>query len=116
MAKFARRRVDDHDATAALLAQRRCVGAERLSGTVRWPIASAGRSLSIPTWFYGHEPTNVFATEIAKYFSNALREDTLLHRCGGGVVFLPGGPVRFKRSSKLSQRTSMPPTRAWSLR
>jgi predicted Rossmann-fold nucleotide-binding protein len=56
----------------------------------RWPISDAGRSLSIPTWFYGHEPTNVFATEIAKYFSNALREDTLLQRCGGGVVFLPG--------------------------
>jgi predicted Rossmann-fold nucleotide-binding protein len=56
----------------------------------RWPIADAGRSLSIPTWFYGHEPTNVFATEIAKYFSNALREDALLHRCEGGVVFLPG--------------------------
>jgi predicted Rossmann-fold nucleotide-binding protein len=55
-----------------------------------WPIPSAGRSLSIPTWFYGHEPTNVFATGIAKYFSNALREDTLLHRCGGGVVYLPG--------------------------
>lgn len=56
----------------------------------RWPIASAGRSLSIPTWFFGHEPTNVFATEIAKYFSNALREDALLHRCGGGIVCLPG--------------------------
>jgi predicted Rossmann-fold nucleotide-binding protein len=56
----------------------------------RWPIASAGRSLSIPTWFYGHEPTNVFATDIAKYFSNALREDTLLHRCRGGIVYLPG--------------------------
>jgi predicted Rossmann-fold nucleotide-binding protein len=56
----------------------------------RWPVASAGRSLSIPTWFYGHEPTNVFATKIAKYFSNALREDTLLHHCGGGVVYLPG--------------------------
>ena len=56
----------------------------------RWPVASAGRSLSIPTWFYGHEPTNVFATAIAKYFSNALREDTLLHRCGGGVIYLPG--------------------------
>ena len=56
----------------------------------RWPITDAGRSISIPTWFYGHEPTNVFATDIAKYFSNALREDTLLHRCEGGVVFLPG--------------------------
>jgi predicted Rossmann-fold nucleotide-binding protein len=57
---------------------------------IRWPMTGAGRSLSIPTWFYGHEPTNVFATEIAKYFSNALREDTLLNRCGGGVVYLPG--------------------------
>jgi predicted Rossmann-fold nucleotide-binding protein len=56
----------------------------------RWPEASAGRSVSIPTWRYGHEPTNVFATAIAKYFSNALREDTLLHRCGGGVIYLPG--------------------------
>jgi len=37
-----------------------------------------------------HEPTNVFATEIAKYFFNALREDTLLHHCEGGVVYLPG--------------------------
>ena len=44
----------------------------------------------MPTWFYGHEPTNVFATGIAKYFANALREDTLLHRCRGGIVYLPG--------------------------
>ena len=56
----------------------------------RWPAADAGRSLSIPTWFYGHEPTNLFATMIAKYFANALREDTLLHRCRGGIVFFPG--------------------------
>jgi predicted Rossmann-fold nucleotide-binding protein len=27
---------------------------------------------------------------IAKYFSNALRADTLLSRCRGGVVYLPG--------------------------
>jgi predicted Rossmann-fold nucleotide-binding protein len=56
----------------------------------RWRPEQAGRSLSIPTWFYGHEPSNVFATSIAKYFANALREDTLLHRCRGGIVFLPG--------------------------
>ncbi|SDS17227.1 Predicted Rossmann fold nucleotide-binding protein [Friedmanniella luteola] len=55
-----------------------------------WPVDGAGASLSIPTWFYGHEPTNVFATGIAKYFANALREDTLLHRCRGGIVYLPG--------------------------
>jgi predicted Rossmann-fold nucleotide-binding protein len=56
----------------------------------RWPAEAAGASLSIPTWFYGHEPTNVFATGVAKYFTNALREDTLLHRCRGGIVYLPG--------------------------
>jgi predicted Rossmann-fold nucleotide-binding protein len=56
----------------------------------RWPVAGAGRSLSIPTWFYGHEPSNLFATGIAKYFANALREDTLLHRCRGGIVYLTG--------------------------
>ncbi len=56
----------------------------------RWRGAEAGQSLSIPTWFYGHEPTNVFGTQVAKYFANALREDTLLHRCRGGIVFAPG--------------------------
>jgi predicted Rossmann-fold nucleotide-binding protein len=56
----------------------------------RWPVEHAGRSFSVPTWFYGHEPTNVFATGIAKYFANAVREDTLLHRCRGGIVYLPG--------------------------
>jgi len=56
----------------------------------RWSAEGAGTSLSVPTWFYGHEPTNVFGTKIAKYFANALREDTLLHRCGGGIVFAPG--------------------------
>ncbi|WP_374118541.1 LOG family protein [Streptomyces sp. 8L] len=49
-----------------------------------------GRSVGIPTWFYGHEPPNPFASHIAKYFANALREDGLLARCTAGVVFLPG--------------------------
>ncbi|WP_343238421.1 Rossmann fold nucleotide-binding protein [Streptomyces sp. SID13031] len=46
--------------------------------------------VSIPTWFYGHEPPNVFAGSIAKYFSNALREDVLLGRARGGIIYLPG--------------------------
>jgi predicted Rossmann-fold nucleotide-binding protein len=54
----------------------------------RWPDGSA--SIGIPTWFYGHEPPNPFATAIAKYFQNALREDQLLRVCDAGVVFLPG--------------------------
>jgi predicted Rossmann-fold nucleotide-binding protein len=54
----------------------------------RWP--DGGHSLGIPTWFYGHEPPNAFASVIAKYFKNAIREDVLLHCCTAGIVFLPG--------------------------
>lgn len=48
------------------------------------------RSLGIPTWFYGHEPPNMFAQRIAKFFSNALREDALLTRSSTAIVVLPG--------------------------
>ena len=48
------------------------------------------RSIGIPTWFYGHEPPNVFVNGIGKYFSNAIREDGLLARCTAGVVVLEG--------------------------
>ena len=51
---------------------------------------AAVRSIGIPTWFYGHEPPNVFCTGIAKYFSNALREDVLLSQSSSGLVVLPG--------------------------
>src|SRR5437867_4360243 len=47
-------------------------------------------SLGIPTWYYGHEPPNLFATHIAKYFANSVREAILLELCNGGIVFLPG--------------------------
>ena len=47
-------------------------------------------SIGIPTWFYGHEPTNVFCHAIAKYFSNAEREDGLITRSTAGIVVLPG--------------------------
>ncbi|WP_426765934.1 LOG family protein [Pseudarthrobacter sp. 1G09] len=47
-------------------------------------------SLGIPTWFYGHEPPNYFATHIAKYFANSIREAVLLDVCRGGIIFLPG--------------------------
>ena len=47
-------------------------------------------TLGVPTWFYGHEPPNIFATQIAKYFRNAQREAILLQICDAGIVFLPG--------------------------
>jgi predicted Rossmann-fold nucleotide-binding protein len=53
-------------------------------------LGDSGRSLGIPTWFYGHEPPNAFSSWVAKYFRNAIREDVLLEVCRGGIVFLPG--------------------------
>ncbi|MGA7205262.1 MAG: Rossmann fold nucleotide-binding protein [Specibacter sp.] len=47
-------------------------------------------SIGIPTWFYGHEPPNMFAAHIAKYFANSIREAVLLARSNGGIIFLPG--------------------------
>jgi len=47
-------------------------------------------NLAIPTWFYGHEPVNMFASHVGKYFSNSIREDGLLAISVYGVVFAPG--------------------------
>ncbi|WP_317452889.1 molybdopterin dinucleotide binding domain-containing protein, partial [Streptomyces sp. CBMA29] len=41
----------------------------------RWP--DGGPSYGLPTWFYGHEPPNAFASGIAKFFANATREGRL---------------------------------------
>ncbi len=49
-----------------------------------------GDSLGVPTWFYGHEPPNVFASRSAKYFENSVREDGLISLAGRGIVFAPG--------------------------
>lgn len=62
----------------------------RLALEVRDRLPEPSDSLGIPTWHYGHEPPNVFATAIAKYFGNAAREATLLEVCDRGIVFLPG--------------------------
>jgi predicted Rossmann-fold nucleotide-binding protein len=59
---------------------------EVLSGELGEPRATLG----IPTWHYGHEPSNVFATAIAKYVHNPTREAILLEVCDAGIVFLPG--------------------------
>ena len=57
----------------------------------RWPAGPGrGESLAIPTWFYGHEPSNVFASHIAKYFANSVREDGLLAIAKAGVIYAPG--------------------------
>ena len=47
-------------------------------------------SLGIPTWLYGHEPSTPFATHIAKFFENSIREDSILTLAFGGIVYSPG--------------------------
>lgn len=54
----------------------------------RYP--SGHSSVAIPTWFYGHEPTNSFSVHVAKYFSNSIREDGLLTIARHGIIFAPG--------------------------
>lgn len=47
-------------------------------------------SLGIPTWLYGHEPATPFATHIAKFFDNSIRENHILTFPFGGVIYAPG--------------------------
>ena len=54
------------------------------------PVGELVDSIGIPTWHYGHEPPTVFATAIAKYFANSVREEGLLAIAKAGVVFAPG--------------------------
>jgi len=48
------------------------------------------KSLGIPTWLYGHEPATPFATHIAKFFDNSIREDTILTIAYGGIIYTAG--------------------------
>lgn len=56
----------------------------------KFPRLCNNYSVGIPTWFYGHEPATPFATHIAKYFDNSIREDGLLAIAKGGVIYAPG--------------------------
>ncbi len=49
-----------------------------------------GVSLGIPTFLYGHEPPNLFATHVAKYFANSVREEGLITIASHGIVYAPG--------------------------
>ncbi len=51
---------------------------------------TAGVSLGVPTWLYGHEPPTPLATGHAKYFDNSIREDGLLAIAKAGVIFAEG--------------------------
>jgi predicted Rossmann-fold nucleotide-binding protein len=112
----------DHDPyTAAALAVREAFPAP--GNAITPPTVSPGLGsgtvgrlthggLALPTWLYGHEPANLFAGQIGKYFSNAVREDTILRLSRGGIVFAPGwaGTVQeiFQAATKTFYRTDGP--------
>ena len=102
----------DHDPyTAAALAVRRTYPAPRAAvEDVVGRLTLGG--LALPTWLYGHEPANLFAGQIGKYFSNAVREDSILRLSRGGIVFAPGwaGTVQevFQAATKTFYQTDGP--------
>lgn len=48
------------------------------------------QSLGVPTWYFGHEPPNMFASHVGKYFANSVREDGLVTIARHGLVFAKG--------------------------
>ena len=55
----------------------------------RYP-QSKYESLGVSTWLYGHEPSTPFASHIAKFFENSIREDSILTMAFGGIIYTPG--------------------------
>jgi predicted Rossmann-fold nucleotide-binding protein len=102
----------DHDPyTAAALAVRAAYPAPPAAvADVAGRLRHGG--LALPTWLYGHEPANLFAGQIGKYFSNAVREDSILRLARGGIVFAPGwaGTVQeiFQAATKTFYQTDGP--------
>jgi predicted Rossmann-fold nucleotide-binding protein len=76
----------DHAAWIASAAQIRA----GLLGTWNGREKRGSWSLGIPTWYYGNEPPNLFASHSGKYFFNSVREDGLITIADGGIVFGPG--------------------------
>ena len=62
----------------------------------KYPRDPQFHSLGIPTWFYGHEPATPFASQIAKFFDNSLREDCIISLPKGGIIYTPGSAGTFQ--------------------
>lgn len=62
----------------------------KVAVTIRERYSSGGENLAIPTWVYAGEPISQFASQIAKYFANSIREDGLLTISFAGIVFAEG--------------------------
>lgn len=78
------------------------------------PDPDRASSLGVPTWHFGHEPPNVFASHIGKYFSNSVREDGLVTIAEHGLVFAKGsaGTIQeiFQDQTQNYYQTEGPPS------
>jgi predicted Rossmann-fold nucleotide-binding protein len=84
-------RDDAVDALAVAPPHKDRAGYMRVADEVRERFAPGSESLAIATWVIAGEPISQFASHIAKYFSNSVREDGMLAVATAGIVFAPGG-------------------------
>ena len=62
----------------------------------KYPRDPQYQSLGIPTWYYGHEPATPFASQIAKFFDNSVRENLVISLPKGGIIYTPGSAGTFQ--------------------
>ncbi len=62
----------------------------------KYPRDPQYQSLGIPTWYYGHEPATPFASQIAKFFDNSVRENLIISLPKGGIIYTPGSAGTFQ--------------------
>jgi len=60
----------------------------------------------VPTWVYPDEPVNLFSSQIAKYFSNSMREEGLIAIGSHGVVIASDTPGTVREVFQAAEQNS----------
>jgi hypothetical protein len=63
-------------------------------------------SLGVPTWVYPDEPVNLFSSDIAKYFSNSMREEGLIAIGSHGVIIASETPGTVREVFQAAEQNS----------
>jgi predicted Rossmann-fold nucleotide-binding protein len=72
------------------------LAAEKVKKSFKGMKGKKGTSVAIPSWAFGHELSQPFATRYAAFFLDSLRETALVHESRAGIVYArgSGGTVR----------------------
>src|SRR5438128_2008537 len=73
---------------------------------VRANESNGATSLGVPTWVYPDEPVNLFSSQIAKYFSNSMREEGLIAIGSHGVVIASDTPGTVREVFQAAEQNS----------